>query len=197
MNSKTFILKLFRYIVPILFLFCSVAVVGQEERCDCFWLVFEDTTIQDISVIPKHNYEVYRTNIFKSGNKLFARIDVLSSGTDDGNVSTLPYPLLCIDGVPKMYIKCKNLFHSGDINETKVVFKSSGYTVVNASIIGGVVKIPYDAMFDYVLYVSLQPCETFESFLKKYENGVYKRYSPEETTQSNYEADGFNTLKEW
>ena len=148
-------MKLFRYIVSILFLFCSVAGKGQEERCDCFWLVFEDTTIQDISVIPEHNYEVYRTNILKSGNKLFARIDVLSRGTDDGNVSTLPYPLLCIDGVPKMYIKCKNLFHSGDINETKVVFKSSGYTVINASIMGGVVKIPYDDMSEGADSVSL------------------------------------------
>ncbi len=32
LNSKTFILKLFRYIVPILFLFLSLGVVGQEDK---------------------------------------------------------------------------------------------------------------------------------------------------------------------
>ena len=199
-------MKLFRYIVPIFFFFLSLGAVGQVdsikieidsslyrkanvaieedncESCKCFWLVFDKITLESISFLDE---EIPKIKRYLHDDKVFLQIEPQEP---TASILTVPGPLSI--GINDHYIHIK-WRHCKTHGEEVINLPSDAILIIPST------ELPYYS--GYVINVNLQPCESFESFLKKYKKGLYMPYQqpvfPEKT--NNYEADGFKSLREW
>lgn len=215
-------MKLFRYIVPILFLFCSVASKGQWndsvkieidsslyrkaniaieedncESCKCFWLVFDKITLESVTCLrdPLARFEaVPKIKEFIHDDKQFLRVE---SQIPTAIIRTSPGSLTISIDEQHFSMNCR--WNDSEIYKEKISKPHPDTITIpsDAILIIPSTELPYYS--GYVINVNLQPCESFESFLKKYKKGLYMPYKqpvfPEKT--NNYEADGFKSLKEW
>jgi hypothetical protein len=157
--------------------------VGQKD-CKCFWVVL-DEGIEIGTLLSGDNIEK-----FHYGNKSFYRIEPLTSSCS----------VILLDTIGGNNKSWRTIFINWRGNNN---YKNH----INTCLYDGVIEIPWSTIpylydssgFNYFIDVDLQPCESFESFLKKYRKGLYMPYKqpvfPEKT--NNYEADGFNSLREW
>lgn len=204
LSSKNQNLKLFRYILPIFFFLLSLGAVGQKD-CKCFWVVL-DEGIEMLSLGAN-------VDEFHYGRKTFYRIEPVIPSCSLG-VQPIVILLDSIGGNSKSSGPIFINWH-GSNNSTELLYLTQDYysyncyfhTHINTCLYDGIIEIPWSTipyLYDssgrnYFIDVDLQPCESFESFLKKYKKGLYMPYQqpylPEKTNK--YEADGFKSLKEW
>ena len=198
-------MKLFRSILPIFFFLLSLGAVGQKD-CKCFWVVL-DEGIEMLSL----NANV---DEFHYGRKTFYRMEPVIPSCSLGELQPIVI-LLDTIGANNKYSGSICINWRGSNNSTELLYLTQDYcsyncyfhTHINTCLYDGIIEIPWSTipyLYDssgrnYFIDVDLQPCESFESFLKKYKKGLYMPYQqpylPEKT--NNYEADGFNSLREW
>ena len=213
-------MKLFRYIVPILFLFCSVAGKGQWndsvkieidsslyrkaniaieedncESCKCFWLVFDKITLESVTCLrdPLARFEaVPKIKEFIHDDKQFLRVE---SQIPTAIIWTSPGSLTF--SIDEQHFSMNFRWNDSEIYKEKISkFHPDTITIPSDAIL----IIPSSELpYHNVIKVTLEPCESFETFLRKFQNGGYLPYGqpffPEKL--NNYEADGFKSLKEW
>ena len=205
LNSKTFILKLFRYIVPILFLFCSVVGKGQEDTtkfvigykidssyrswtrvagkerycdsCNCFFVVVRAPEEQDDFHVLCACPSSSVVGIRKKG------MSFILIKPDD--YCWIPNPnnqfITILTDVGRIKV---NWAYEPPTKDS--VFYDNFYKTTCVNIHGSVIDISYSdipQMNDYIFTVDLQPCDSksLARLVSKYKKGKYK--PPQATTK--------------
>lgn len=174
-------MKLFRSIMFVLFMVLSFAAVAQDDKCECFWLVLDDD-VKDITFMDEAVPIVHR---YYSNNKLFLQV--------------IPQKWCCWIGPHHAMIIFVNDYGLHIDWKNWAVDKPSMYINLPSDAILYIPERELPNYREYLINVELQPCESFDSFIAKFKSGKYKSYEQPSymENKNHYEADGFQSLKDW